>query len=1082
MANSHRRTHLQLITTCFVVTALGLVATPTQAQVTLVEDINPGAGGTYIFRAGALGNAIYFNAYDGVHGEELWVSDGTPEGTYLVADIWRATTTDASQAYSSNSQQFLAGPSGMYFMAAHREEPDNPPIHDINLWLSNGNPGNASIVPSFELALVDSLANAVIMNGDLMITGWDETNGTELWKVSGTTATRLTDIEPGVGGSSPNNLTVVGSQLFFQATNSATSGIELWVSDGTAGGETLIDIVSGVWSSSPTDVVAFDGKAYFQAYTEEYGAELWRSDGSEIGTVMVADIAPGYNQSSVPMNLVAVGDQLFFTASDDATYNYDLWVYDGAQARKVKADGTPSVSQPIAFDGRLFFVANDPDAGSELWVSDGTDEGTGLLHDVYPGSYTVGEDTYGYSSNPDELTVAGDFLFFTADDGTHGPSLWVTDGTGAGTFMVANLFDDPTEEGPKGLTATTDRLFFQTESDLGREVHALPTANVVKPPAAPTGEASGSTETAYTYSTTGGSASLDGESVQYRFHWGDGESSDWLAVGVTSAEYTWTEAGTYDVTVEARSTAMTSVTSNHSAPLAVLMSFTETVDVSITSGPESGEIWVEYNFEVAGSSDYDHALEYMVSWDDGESTTWAAFNAATGKTLTHDWDSLGEKTITVSLRCAEHTDVTDSVQHWITIEEETIATPTIEGPTTGWTDFEYNFTIGGSSSAGHDLQHIVYWGDGSDTGWQPFGAGQTSAQVSHTWTVTEPFPVEVGVRCATHDHLQAWNSSHSIDITAPPEEEVTGPQVVRPDSGYPDVSYAVTISASSNLGHDLEYQVDWGDGTPGITWTPFGDGLTSVELSHSWEAAATYPMFFEVRCVDHPEKYASAALDMFVDGEVVSEISLAGPSSGAAGVSMDYVLTGRSASGHPMQYYMDWGDAQTGWLDIDPATGTVDLSHTWPADGTYHIQYGVRCSTHNDVQEWSETWVTILGETMATHTLDGPAEGQVGVDLEFTVTATSSDGHDLEYKFASGDGFPTDWAPLDNGSDTAVTSYAWAYPDEFTVTSSVRCATHTHVLSEQTQVVTIAFEPPPGEVFSDGFESGDTTGWSGLVP
>jgi hypothetical protein len=648
--------------------------------------------------------------------------------------------------------------------------------------------------------------------------------------------------------------------------------------------------------------------------------------------------------------------------------------------------------------------------------------------------------------------------------------------------MVADLFDSTPEQGPTGLTATTNRLFFQTETEeLGREVHSLPFANVVKPPNAPTGETFGSTETAYTYSTTGGSVSLDGASVQYRFHWGDGESTDWLDVGDTSAEHTWDEAGTFEVTVEARSTTTTWITSNHSAALSAQMSFTETVDVSITSGPETGEIWVEYEFVLAGESDYGHDLEYRVDWGDGgDPTAWAAFNPDTGVTVSHDWSELGEKEITVTLRCTEHTDVTDTAQHWITIEEETIGTPTIDGPTTGWTDTEYSFTIGGSSSAGHDLQYIVHWADGEDTGWQAFGEGQTSAEVSHTWTVAEPFNVEVGVRCATHDSLQAWNSDHAIEITAPPEEEITGPSVVRPDSGYPDISYAVTISASSNLGHDLEYQVDWGDGTAGISWTAFGEGVTSVQLSHAWEAASTYPMYFEVRCIDHPEKHADAAVDMFIDPEVVSEISLEGPSSGAAGVSADYVLTGRSASGHAMQYYMDWGHsgAQTGWLDINPATNSVDLSHSWLADGTYHLQYGVRCKTHNSVEEWGESYVTILGETMATHTLDGPTEGDVGNDLEFTVTATSSDDHDLEHKLDWGDGYPTDWTSLDNGTDTAVQSYAWAYEDDFTVTSTVRCATHNHVLSEKTMVVTVTSGTPPGWLFGDDFELGDVSKWS----
>ena len=59
-------------------------------------------------------------------------------------------------------------------------------------------------------------------------------------------------------------LTVVGSQLFFSGSNSATSGIELWVTDGTQNAqETLIDIVPGTGSSSPRLITAFLGDAYF---------------------------------------------------------------------------------------------------------------------------------------------------------------------------------------------------------------------------------------------------------------------------------------------------------------------------------------------------------------------------------------------------------------------------------------------------------------------------------------------------------------------------------------------------------------------------------------------------------------------------------------------------------------------------------------------------------------------------------------------------------------------------------------------------------------------------------------------------
>ena len=110
------------------------------------------------------------------------------------------------------------------------------------------------------------------------------------------------------------------------------------------------------------------------------------------------------------------------------------------------------------------------------------------------------------------------------------------------------------------------------------------------------------------------------------------------------------------------------------------MAFNESVSAAITSGPETGEIWVEYEFTVTGESDYGHDLEYQVNWGDGEVSEWAAFNATSGETLTHDWDDLGENEIVVTICCSDHTDVTGSASHWITIGEETIEAPSIDGP------------------------------------------------------------------------------------------------------------------------------------------------------------------------------------------------------------------------------------------------------------------------------------------------------------------------------------------------------------------------------------------------------------------
>jgi ELWxxDGT repeat protein len=67
--------------------------------------------------------------------------------------------------------------------------------------------------------------------------------------------------------------------------------------------------------------------------------------------------------------------------------------------------------------GTLFFTADDGSHGIELWMSDGTEAGTVLVGDIYPG-------TTESSSNPQYLTDVNGTLFFAADDGNHGVELW----------------------------------------------------------------------------------------------------------------------------------------------------------------------------------------------------------------------------------------------------------------------------------------------------------------------------------------------------------------------------------------------------------------------------------------------------------------------------------------------------------------------------------------------------------------------------------------------------------------------------------------------------------------------------------
>src|SRR5262249_31643835 len=142
------------------------------------------------------------------------------------------------------------------------------------------------------------------LNGRLFFTATDGTHGTELWKSDGTAAgtTQVKDINNSGIGSSLRNPVDVNGSLFFSA-HDGVHGVELWKSDATRAGAHLVKAIfpggytgyfGGIWlnSSSPTNLTNVNGTLFFTA-NDSNGTELWKSDGTQAGTVLVKDIMAG---------------------------------------------------------------------------------------------------------------------------------------------------------------------------------------------------------------------------------------------------------------------------------------------------------------------------------------------------------------------------------------------------------------------------------------------------------------------------------------------------------------------------------------------------------------------------------------------------------------------------------------------------------------------------------------------------------------------------------------------------------------------------------------------------------------------
>ena len=453
-----------------------------------------------------MAQKVYFLATDSGNDSDsdLWVSDGTQAGTTPVGGIGNFQVGDAATGGLGAVYLTVFGNQMIFGGADSLNDGANN-----GLWLTDGTKGGTTEVggkspgpgKSSPITNADpsglAPSNFTTFGSEAIFTGTDSGSFDGLWVTDGTVGGTLELGGPGnsqiagskVGGFSTKNFAAFNNSVLFDGTDdsSATGFQGLWISDGTTTGTVEIggpenQSIGDVGQSNfiANNFITLGALELFAAPNAQGNDSLWVTDGTAGGTVEVGGngnlaVGGGYN-TNLGDGLVQsarLGNRVLF-AGVDTQSGTGLWATDGTAPGTTEIGGfddagvnnaaqsaSPNGLQPqdITVNGpSVLFNGATGDASNtnELWVSDGTAVGTKELSGGLAGEASSG-------LNPTDIVSLGNgnavFIGYDSNDNNK-PTLWVTDGTSAGTQEIGGLnnIKIPDANADYGLTPQIDTL------------------------------------------------------------------------------------------------------------------------------------------------------------------------------------------------------------------------------------------------------------------------------------------------------------------------------------------------------------------------------------------------------------------------------------------------------------------------------------------------------------------------------------------------------------------------------------------------------------------------------------------------
>ncbi len=389
---------------------------------------------------------LFFTALDEHDQPQLWVSDGTFEGTTLVRD----PNGQLDAATIAN----LIDVNGTLFFTANPV----PSEARLDLWKVDEITG----FPAF-LARIPDNASQFVAGETVLFFAADDTNfsffsddsteGSEVWRSDGTVTEPLrSDSSPRRAGSDPQQLTAVGDNIYFSAVNNLNQGrpdpgsIRILFSDTPLPNNSVIDTsrvgdnggTLGALHRAPQAMVGFDGVLVMVTLNPSGISELTATSGAKFNSPNTG--TPGF--------------EIEIIQQDAITNPHGYTIVPGA----FQFDGQES-------DG-LYFFADDPSAASPAAHSIFEIHRTGTSNDNPPEPIFTATELLAVGDNPDQLTYSGGSLFFSAlIEGTR--QLAMASLSPAPTELTPIVTNSNGDANPSDLTDVSGTLFFTSLDDTG---------------------------------------------------------------------------------------------------------------------------------------------------------------------------------------------------------------------------------------------------------------------------------------------------------------------------------------------------------------------------------------------------------------------------------------------------------------------------------------------------------------------------------------------------------------------------------------------------------------------------------------